>query len=145
MICNEKPRARTGARISSFQAGIGTRPYAMIKRNSRLLAILLLAGLAAISLAGQPDTLANVAAAEPAGCHQHGAKPPASTPASHRCCQAGHNSAILQNSQATRPPLADAVSSVDSGPGPDVTSTLKHFRSLTISPPDSPPIVSLRV
>jgi hypothetical protein len=84
-----------------------------------------------------------VVAARPAGCHQHGAKPPANTPVSYRCCQSGHDSAILQSSLAT--PLSEVVSSGFSIPALITVSTQGCLHTLTISSPDPPHTIPLRV
>jgi len=54
-------------------------------------------------------TLAAAANVQPAGCHQHGQKPPTRQPSSYTCCLAGHDSAVPQASFAPRPVLMEAT------------------------------------
>src|ERR1700686_4421769 len=116
----------------------------MAKCYSKVFAALLLILMATVSPAGQDTMVMREPAARPAGCHQHGAKPPASMPTSYRCCQGGHDSAILQRSLTT--PLSSApVSGVASIPVPNTSSTQGCLRSLTVSSPDPPHTIPLRV
>src|SRR5882724_5758588 len=127
----------------------------MAKRCSSLVSVLLLTAVAAVSLAGQEASVMAVAPVRPAGCHQHGATqhgatqdgqtPPASAPVSYRCCQLGHNSAVLQNSLASQPSLVDVVSISDSTPAAIVFAASTGLRSLTVSSPDPPHTIPLRV
>jgi hypothetical protein len=119
------------------------RTISMGKRCSQLLAIFLLIGVATVSSAGQPATMTSAVAVPPAGCHQHGAKPPASVPVSYRCCQGGHDSAILQTFTTDAP--AHMVSVGDSTPASVTSSPQICFESLMISSPDPPHNAPLRV
>jgi hypothetical protein len=69
---------------------------------SRLLAVLLLAAWITGSLQAQVRPAAAPHEA-PAGCHEHGPTAPAPEPVSYACCQAGHQSAILQEPSTSRP------------------------------------------
>ena len=61
---------------------------------SKLTAFVLLSAVLSLSWAGQ--AIPQVAtASQPGGCH-HGGEMPAPQPVNYTCCQAGHNSAILQ-------------------------------------------------
>ena len=79
-----------------------------------------------------------------AGCHQHGEKPPASMPSSYACCQVGHNSALVQ-SAANNQLLQVAYASADSRPDPVVISTQSDLGSATVSSPDPPRSIPIRV
>ena len=125
----------------------------MAKLSSSLVAVLLLTAVAAVSLAAEEPSLMGAAPVRPVGCHQHGATPhgatqdgatpPASAPASYRCCQLGHNSAVLQNSLTSQPSLV--VSTSDSTLAAIVFATPAGLRSLTVSSPDPPHTIPLRV
>jgi hypothetical protein len=113
--------------------------------GARGVAMLLLTLTAAVSAAGQESTLMLPVPARSAVCHQHGAKPPAPTPVSYRCCQSGHDSAILQTPLTTRLSSAHRVSTGASISAPITVSTQSCLRSLTIASPDPPRTFPLRV
>jgi hypothetical protein len=113
----------------------------MHKFSYKVLAVLLLAAMATVVVAGQEGPLM-VVAARPAGCHQHGAKPPVSAPVSYRCCQSGHDSAILQT--LLTPQLSGFSTSV-SIPVPIPVATQRCLHSLMISSSDPPDTIPLRV
>jgi hypothetical protein len=116
----------------------------MHKFGSKAFAVFLLTAMATVSMAGQEGTMMAVVPARPAGCHQHGAKPPASAPVSYRCCQSGHDSAILQTSLGT--PLSSAlVSTGVSMPALITVSIQSCLPSLMILSPDPPHSIPLRV
>jgi hypothetical protein len=125
----------------------------MAKLSSSLVAVLLLTAVAAVSLAAEEPSLMGAAPVRPVGCHQHGATPhgatqdgatpPASAPVSYRCCQLGHNSAVLQNSLTSQPSLV--VTTSDSTLAAIVFATPTGVRSLTVSSPDPPHTIPLRV
>jgi hypothetical protein len=117
----------------------------MTKPCSSLVAVLLLTVIATVSLAGQESSLMAATPVRPAGCHQHGATPPVSAPVSYRCCQVGHNSAILQSSLTSQPSLVDVVSISDTTPAAIVFATPTCLRGLTVSSPDPPHTIPLRV
>jgi hypothetical protein len=79
-----------------------------------------------------------------AGCHQQGAKSPAPTPSSYRCCQVGHNSALIQIATNPRPPLfvGGAVHRV---PVALVICTRNDSDYAIVSSPDPPRAIPLRV
>jgi hypothetical protein len=68
---------------------------------SRTLALLLLTTLAVTPMAAQIVPLLT-ASPQPAGCHQHGSKTPAPRSTDHACCEAGHSTALLQESFSLR-------------------------------------------
>ena len=117
----------------------------MGKLSYQILAVLLLCLTATISLAGQEDPLMLAPAARHAGCHERGAKPPASVPVSYRCCQSGHNSVLLRTSLTTQLSSARPVSNRDLIPAPIEISTQTCLYSLTIFSPDPPHPPPLRV
>jgi hypothetical protein len=61
---------------------------------SRIVGMLLLAGLAASSAGAQAFVLPAAQNLHPAGCHGHALPPPAPAPLSHQCCVAGHDHAV---------------------------------------------------
>lgn len=116
----------------------------MTKRNSRVLGLLLSTVMAALSVAGQPAAPMTGVASRPAGCHQHGAKPPATAPLSYSCCQSGHNSAILPASLAS-PTSPGRVATAISIPALIAVPKQGFLRSSTIPSPDPPLAIPLRV
>lgn len=112
--------------------------------NSKVLAVLLLTAMA-VSAAGQQGLTMAAMEARSAGCHHDGAKPPAPVPASYRCCQSGHDSAIVLTpltTQRSSAQLAFAGALVsDSFTIPPQSS----FPDLMIASPDPPRTILLRV
>lgn len=78
-----------------------------------------------------------------AGCHQHGTKPPERVPSSYRCCQLGHNSAVLQSTLISQPSMVVVVAY--SGPSPIVVSAQSGPGSVAVLSPDPPHTIPLRV
>ena len=118
------------------------RMVKMHKFSSKVLAVLLLTAMATVPVAGQEGPFMMVVAARPAGCHQHGAKPPASAPVSYRCCQSGHDSAILQTLLT---PRLSGFSTGVSIPVPIPVATQRCLHRLMISSSDPPDTIPLRV
>ena len=83
-------------------------------------------------------------AAPAAGCHQHGAKAPARSPSSYRCCQIGHNQAVLQN-PSVQTSLADPVWNASLKLAPVEASVHRDPGSATILSPDPPHMIPIRV
>jgi hypothetical protein len=104
----------------------------------------LLLRLATVSLPWQETSTMRTEAAPVAGCHQHGAKPPAPTPSNYRCCQIGHNSALLQSATSTQLPLVAMASAHTQSPK-IVISPRTNLVSATILSPDPPHTIPLRV
>jgi hypothetical protein len=115
----------------------------MAKRSSKLLTVFLLLGMTAVSLPRQETTAMHSQTAPAAGCHQHGAKPLAPAPSSYRCCQLGHNSAVLQVSLTLQPSLV--VVAAASSSSPIVISAENDPGSAAVSTPDPPHTIPLRV
>src|SRR6478672_4666930 len=116
----------------------------MAKRSSKPLAVFLLLGLAAASLSWQETSPMQAHTAPAAGCHQPGAKLPAPTPSSYRCCQVGHNSAVLQSSLTSQSSLV-VVAPVGSSSSLIVISAYNDLRRAKVSSPDPPHTIPLRV
>jgi hypothetical protein len=72
-----------------------------MKPLSKTLAVLLLGALTAGSAATQLFPAISAPRERPTSCHEDGRKVPAPQPASHRCCQIGHQPAILQQAFST--------------------------------------------
>lgn len=77
--------------------GSGLKPF------SKSLALLLLAIAWVGSLSAPQFPVMARPHQQAAGCHEHGRKAPAPEPVSYSCCQAGHDSAILQASFTLQP------------------------------------------
>jgi hypothetical protein len=116
----------------------------MVKLGSKWFAVLLLATTATVSVAGR-DTSPMVAVHErPAGCHQHGTAP-VPQPVSYRCCQSGHDSAILQASFTSQLDSADLTSFAELSQILMPTSSHQNPRNLATSSTDPPDTTPLRV
>ena len=118
--------------------------FRMTKRTSTLLAMLLLTVMATVALIGQGSSLMPAVHERPAGCHQHGSAP-APQPVSYRCCQSGHDYAILQVSFTLQPDSADLTSHVELSEDPIPNTTHQSFRGPATSSTDPPDTTPLRV
>ena len=113
--------------------------------NSKILAVLLLTAMAAVSAAGQQGLTMAPMEARPAGCHHDGAKPPAHKPASYRCCQSGHDSAIVLTPFVTQLSSAQLAFAGELVSDSFTVPTQSSFPSLMIACPDPPRTILLRV
>ena len=96
--------------LVSFARMVHRTPQ-MRNRDSNLVGAILLSMAIAISLAAQSTDSMVAAPVSPAACHQH-ENLPARQPVSYRCCQNGHDSAILPislNSQLNTLEIASSV------------------------------------
>jgi hypothetical protein len=134
---------RTASRWRIFARHLPHIIVRMAKRSSKLLAVFLLLVVAAVSLPWQEPSPMHAQTAPAAGCHQHGAKPPARMPSSYRCCQLRHNSAVLQSSLTSQPSLV--VVPGGSSSSPIVIFAQSDLRSAATSSPDPPLTIPLRV
>jgi hypothetical protein len=141
----------------------------MPKRGSRFIALLLLSVMPAMALADHESYPTVAAGANPAGCHQlgstkdgrtensatehaamkHAAKEhvpiaPDSRPVSYRCCQTGHNSAVVEASQTSPASLAFVLRG-DFRPAPSLLSTRNRSGNLLTPSADPPCSTPLRV
>src|SRR4051794_14555256 len=116
----------------------------MAKCASRVLAMLLVLGLATVLLPWHETGAMHAETVPSGGCHQQGATSPAPTPSSYRCCQIEHNSALLQVAANPRPPLfvRNAVHRLRSAL---VVHTCNDSGTATVSSPDPPCTIPLRV
>jgi hypothetical protein len=117
----------------------------MTKFGSSILAVVLLGALATVSVAGQGEPLMTLGQAPPASCHQHGPTP-VSQPVSYRCCQSGHDSALLQISFAAQPDSGDLTAGRPiHSLVPTVNNRGQSPGNLATSSADPPDITPLRV
>jgi hypothetical protein len=131
-------------RHSRRYEGMMHQTAGMVERRSNLLAVLLLTMSVTFSTVGQDVFQLVAIQARPAACHQHGSNGPDSRPASYRCCQLGHNSAIVQISLSSHPSVGEATAVSQLGRAPTIVSADPTLRTLTTSA--DPPITSpLRV
>jgi len=114
------------------------------KSSPNWLAILLLAAMIVVPLAGQ-DVSVMMAPARPAACHQHEGAPPSPQPVSYRCCQSGHDSAILQSAPASQLDSADISASVERTGIFTPTAMLPIVRQVSASSADPPGLTPLRI
>ena len=78
------------------------------------------------------------------GCHQHDTTP-VPQPVSYRCCQSGHNSAILQNSMTSELGALALVPAAQSKPNLPAAFAEHSLLNLTVSSPDPPDLIALRI
>jgi len=116
-----------------------------MRLSSKVLVLLLLGAVASISLAGHILPLSIVPHERPAGCHEHGQQAPVPEPVSYKCCQAGHHSAILQESSTSRPVLLHLLRVADFAEPFTNVCSLRTFRHLLISSSDPPSNTPLRI
>ena len=117
----------------------------MAERRSNLLVVLLLTVAVTLWSAGQDAFQLVAVHAPPTACHQHGSTAPDSQPVSYRCCQLGHNSAILQVPLTSRPCVADVTPFGESGHALTITSAHRGLRNLTTLSAGPPNTIPLRV
>ena len=117
----------------------------MPKPTPRWLVILLLTAMATLPVAGNVTSVAMVSHPRPAACHQHGSSVPHPQPVSYRCCQSGHDTAILQRSSVSHLNSFDLAAPSDRSHIFLPTVPLQNPRNLTTSSPDPPDLISLRV
>jgi hypothetical protein len=114
----------------------------MPKRASNLLVVLLAAVVATASPFGQEASPMPAVHEQPAGCHQHGTAP-SPQPVSYRCCQSGHDSAILQISFTSQLDTADLTSPIEliEVMTPDITHpSIRHLANSSADPPGITPL-----
>jgi hypothetical protein len=102
----------------------------------RVFALLLLASVAIATVPAHQLGGAAPAPKAPVGCHDH-SPDPVPEPSSHTCCQAGHESAILQASLMA-PPLFIQVSRLSQFNLPASPIRLSSVGVLTL--PATPPV-----
>jgi hypothetical protein len=116
----------------------------MPKRASNLLTMSLLTVMATTSLAGHGTSSMLAVHERPAACHQHGTAP-VPQPVSYRCCQNGHDSAVLQVSFTSQPDSADMTSPVELSEALVPEATHQNLRYLATSSADPPNAAPLRI
>jgi hypothetical protein len=113
-------------------------------RISKWMAVMLLSVISAAAAVGPDPALMSVTQSQPAGCHHHGGAP-SSGPVSYRCCQSGHDSAILQSSLGSQLDSADLTSAADSSQNKTPTITHRNLRKLALPSADPPETTPLRI
>lgn len=116
--------------------------FKMSKRVSNWSAMLLVALMATFQLLGQADSSVSPVHGQPAACQQHGTAP-VPHPVSYRCCQSGHDSAILQAPFTSQPDAAVLTLHVElfGVLVPSVThQSLRHLATSSADPPDITPL-----
>jgi hypothetical protein len=114
--------------------------FRMPKHASNLLAVLLVSLIATAALLGQGASTMPVVHERLGGCHPHGSAVP--PPVSYRCCESGHDSALLQISFTSQPDadLAAAIE-VSKATIPDIThQALCHLATSSADPPAIAPL-----
>jgi hypothetical protein len=134
------------SRLSSIltDAGADIISTRVPKSSPNWLALLLLSAMIVVPPAGQ-DASAMMAPARPAACHQHEGAPPLPQPVSYRCCQSGHDSAILQSAPASQLDSADQPAPVERTDIFTLPSTLPIVRRVSASSADPPDLTPLRI
>jgi hypothetical protein len=117
----------------------------MTKLGSSLLSAVLLSALVTLPTTRPDASLMIAMQAPPAGCHQHGPAP-VSQPVSYRCCQSGHDSALLQILFTAQPDSGDLTASHPICiPVPAFHDRGQSPHSLATSSSDPPNVTPLRV
>jgi hypothetical protein len=119
------------------------RAHHMPKHASNLLAVLLVSLIATAALLGQGSSAMPVVHERPGGCHRHGSAVP--PPVSYRCCESGHDSALLQISFTLHPDAAGLASAVEVSKGTTRDITHQGLCHLATSSADPPAIAPLRI
>ncbi len=86
-----------------------------------------------------------MAPARPAACHQHEGALPLPQPVSYRCCQSGHDSAIVQSSPASQLDSVDLATPVERTQIFAPSSAAQIVRQLSTSSADPPDLTPLRI
>ncbi|MGC2181982.1 MAG: hypothetical protein WA637_01730 [Terriglobales bacterium] len=116
----------------------------MPRSNLNWLTLLLLAAMIVVPLAGQ-DVSMMMAPARPAACHQHEGALPLPQPVNYRCCQSGHDSAIVQSSPAPQLDSFDLATPVGRTQTFAPPSAVQIVRQVSTSSADPPKLTPLRV
>jgi hypothetical protein len=116
----------------------------MASRPSNLLVVLLLTVVITTSAAKPDASMMIMARGRSAACHQHGSAAPTSQPVSYRCCQGGHDSAILQAAFAWQLSWAGAISAAEPASAVPVLF-VRNARNLLRSSTSPPAGMTLRV
>src|SRR5437660_12633947 len=103
----------------------------------KILAILLLAAVTATCF-GAPALSLSPRNTRTAGCHEHSSPLPSPEPVSHKCCQSGHNAAILQQCAPLGYPL-NCVALLADYPKPQTGHDSFQSSLTTILAHSSPP------
>jgi hypothetical protein len=112
---------------------------------SKAYAFLLLAAMTVGSTAVQIPVSTGIVHERPAACHEDARKIPAREPISHRCCQIGHQPAILHaSSTSSRRLLLGVLPAPDYGE-PTVDMALESFPNALIPTGDPPTLAPLRI
>jgi hypothetical protein len=116
----------------------------MAKRISNSLLILIVMVAVVGAVAAQEASPMLPAHAPSTGCHQHETAP-VPEPTSYRCCQSGHDSAIVQASISAQPDSAIFTARVEWNQIPTPTTPHRTLHNLAGASADPPIIAPLRV
>src|SRR5947207_10569381 len=86
---------------------------------NKIVAVVLLCAVMPVYGVASP---ASTQTSAPARCHEHGGRLPSRSPATHACCEVGHQAAILVQSPGTLRARLLFVSVVSDSPQPIITS-----------------------
>ena len=115
--------------------------------SSNWLNLVLLVVTATVPAVGQDPSLMieKEKQAQPAACHQHGTRIPTPQPVTYRCCQSGHDSAILQNSAAWQLDFFDVTVSAERRHIFVPASGVPKYGDAPPSSSDPPDVTPLRI
>ena len=109
--------------------------------GQKVLALLLLAVVTAALSGATP--IPQPGPGHPAGCHGHGQPAPPPVPVSHKCCEAGHQAAIVQEPGNPRDSLAN-VARISESPrllvAQNPAETFLSSTALSVKPPGITPL-----
>ena len=103
----------------------------------------LLACVIASPVSAQSFRAGGTAAQRPAGCHGESGKAPAHEPATHQCCQSGHDAALVQGH--SEPVVARVALPLIIGEAVRRTPLRGQFVFLPIQSGDPPGVTALRI
>ena len=113
---------------------------------SKAFAFLLLAAMTATSTGAQIPVSRGIVHERPASCHEDAQRVPAPEPISHRCCQIGHQPAILHASPTDSQRLPLRILAAPDYVEPSLKiAALDSFPNPLIPTGDPPTLAALRI
>jgi hypothetical protein len=115
--------------------------------GSKWLNLVLLVVMLTMPAVGQDASLmvGKEKQSQPAACHRHGTRIPGPQPVTYRCCQSGHDSAILQNSAVWQLDSFDFTVFAERGHILVTVSRVPKHRDGPPSSSDPPDLTPLRI
>src|SRR5258708_28123691 len=115
-----------------------------MRTSHKIFAIMLL-GVVTATLGGATPTVPLAPGHRPAGCHGHGQPAPSPVPTSHTCCEAGHQTAIVQETTKLRPSPTHVSLAADRPESLFASLAIQSASNLLISSDLAPLLLPLRI